>query len=100
MSKLLDCPLTDLTPHFLLGLADPVHSADGLQLVSGVEDRLDQQHVSGFDDVQAIGAGVEREEEDVDLLFVFEGAQILLGKLESVHELQITPESREIYIVM
>lgn len=60
-------------------MADPVNSADGLELVSGVEDRLDQQHVSRLDDVQAVGAGVERKEEDVDLFFVLEGAQILLG---------------------
>lgn len=70
---------TDLTPCFLLGLADPVHSADGLELVSRVEDRLHQQHVSRFDDVQTVGPGVERKEEDVDLLFVFEGTQVLLG---------------------
>lgn len=70
---------TDSTPRGLLGLADPVHSAYGLQLVSRVEDRLHQQHVSRLDDVQAVGAGVERKEEDVDLFFVFEGAQILLG---------------------
>lgn len=72
------CPLTDLTPCSLLGLANPVHSANGLELVSGVEDWLHQQHVGRFDDVQTIGAGVERKEENVDLFFVFEGAQILL----------------------
>ena len=68
----------DSTSCFLLGLSNPVHSADGLELVSGVEDRLHQQHVSRFDDVQPVGAGVERKEQDVDLLFVFEGAEILL----------------------
>lgn len=70
--------LTHLTPCFLLGLADPVHPANGLELVSGVEDGLDQQHVSCFDDVQPVGARVEGEEKNVDLLFVFEGAQVLL----------------------
>lgn len=55
-----------------------MHSAYGLELVSRVEDRLYQQHVSRLDDVQTIGAGVERKEEDVDLFFVFEGAQVLL----------------------
>ena len=67
-----------VTPCFLLGLANPMHSAYGLELVSRVEDRLHQQHMSRFDDVQTIGAGVERKEKDVDLFFVFEGAQILL----------------------
>lgn len=55
-----------------------MHSAYGLELVSRVEDRLYQQHVSRLDDVQTVGAGVERKEEDVDLFFVFEGAQVLL----------------------
>lgn len=55
-----------------------MHPADGLQLVSRVEDRLDQQHVRRLDDVQPVGARVERQEEDVDLLVVFEGAQVLL----------------------
>lgn len=73
------------TPSFLLGLADPVNSADGLQLVGRVEDRLHQQHVSRFDDVQTVGAGVQREEEDVDLFIVFEGAQILLENFELTH---------------
>lgn len=76
--KLLEKFPVKITPCFLLGLADPVHSAYGLELVSRVEDRLHQQHVSRFDDVQTIGAGVERKEEDVDLFIVFEGAQILL----------------------
>lgn len=71
-------PPEDRSPHFLLGLADPVHSAYGLELVSRVEDRLDQQHVSGFDDVQTVGTSVERKEEDVDLSIIFERAQILL----------------------
>lgn len=63
----------------LLGLSDAVHPADGLELVSRVEDRLHQQHVGRLDDVQPVGAGVEREEEDVDLLIILEGAQVLLG---------------------
>lgn len=49
-----------------------MHSAYGLELVSRVEDRLDQQHVSGFDDVQTVGTSVERKEEDVDLSIIFE----------------------------
>lgn len=53
-------------------------SADGLELVGGVQDGLHQQDVGRLDDVQPVGAGVEREEEDVDLLLVLEGAQVLL----------------------
>lgn len=56
-----------------------MHPADGLELVGRVEDGLHQQHVGRLDDVQPVGAGVEREEEDVDLLIVLEGAQVLLG---------------------
>lgn len=63
---------------FLLGLSDAVHSADGLQLVRRVEDGLDQQHVRGLDDVQPVGAGVQGQQEDVDLFIVLEGAQVLL----------------------
>lgn len=73
------------TPSFLLGLADPMHSADGLQLMGRVEDRLHQQHMSRFDDVQTVGAGVQREEEDVDLFIVFEGAQVFLENFKSTH---------------
>ena len=32
----------------------------------------------GLDDVEAIGARVQREQQDVDLLLVLEGAQVLL----------------------
>lgn len=69
---------------YLLGLADPVHPANRLQLVSWVQDWLNQQHVSRFNDVQAVGARVKRKKEDVDLLFVFKGAQILLNDKQSV----------------
>lgn len=62
-----------------------MHSADGLQLVGRVEDGLHQQHMSRFDDVQTVGAGVQREEEDVDLFIVFEGAQIFLENFMSTH---------------
>ncbi len=55
-----------------------MHSADGLELVSRVEDRLHQQHMSRLNDVQTVGAGVKRKEEDVDLFIVFEGTEILL----------------------
>lgn len=57
-----------------------MHSADGLQLVGGVEDGLHQQDVGGLDDVQPVGARVEGEEEDVDLVLVLEGAEVLLGQ--------------------
>lgn len=70
-----------------------MHSADGLELVSRVEDRLHQQHVSRFDDVQTVGPGVERKEEDVDLFFVFEGTQVLLENLSYNHT-----KSKNIYI--
>lgn len=60
------------------GLANPVHSAYGLELVSRVEDGLHQQNVGGFNDVQTIRARVERKQEDVDLFIIFEGAQIFL----------------------
>lgn len=70
--------LSTFTGFHWLGLADAVHPADGLQLVGRVEDGLDQQHVRRLDDVQAVGARVERQEQDVDLLLVFEGAQVLL----------------------
>lgn len=63
---------------FLLGLANPVHPADGLELMSWVEDWLNQQHVSRFNDVQTVWARVKRKKQNVDLLFIFEGAQILL----------------------
>lgn len=65
-------------PRPLLGLADPVHSAYGLELVSRVEDRLHQQNVSGLNDVETIGASVKRKQEDVDPFIILEGAQILL----------------------
>ena len=39
----------------------------------------------GLDDVEAIGARVQREQQDVDLLLVLEGAQVLL---ETRHTLQ------------
>lgn len=65
-------------PSILLGLANPVDSADGLELVSRVKDGLHQQNVGGFNDVQTIGAGVERKQQDVDLFIIFEGAQIFL----------------------
>lgn len=68
----------------LLGLPDAVHSADGLQLVRRVEDGLHQQHVRGLDDVQPVGAGVEGQQQDVDLLVVLEGAQVLLGGASDV----------------
>lgn len=55
-----------------------MHPADGLQLVRWVEDRLDEQHVCRFDDVQTVGARVKRKKQNVDLLLIFEGAQILL----------------------
>lgn len=55
-----------------------MNSADGLELMSWVEDGFNQQHVSSFDDVQAVGARVERKEKNVDFVFVFERAQILL----------------------
>lgn len=61
-----------------------MHSADGLELVRWVEDRLDQQHVRGLDDVQPVGAGVQRQQQDVDLFVVFEGAQVLLESMSSV----------------
>jgi len=35
--------------------------------------------VRGLDDVQAVGARVQRQQQDVDLLLVLEGAQVLLG---------------------
>lgn len=65
-------------PCLLLGLANPVHSAYGLELVSRVKDRLHQQNVSGFNDVQTIGASVERKQEDVYPFIILEGAQIFL----------------------
>lgn len=69
---------------FLLGLSNAVHSADGLQLVCRVEDRLDQQHVRGLDDVQPVGASVQGQQEDVDLFIVLEGAQVLLEKMSNI----------------
>lgn len=65
-------------PSVLLGLANPVDSADGLELVSRVKDGLHQQNVGGFNDVQTIGARVERKQQDVDLFIIFERAQIFL----------------------
>lgn len=35
--------------------------------------------MSGLNDVEAVGARVQREQQDVDLLLVLEGAQVLLG---------------------
>lgn len=73
-------------PCLLLGLANPVHSAYGLELVSRVKDRLHQQHVSGLNDVQTIGASVERQQEDVDPFVILEGAQIFL-EMWKLHQL-------------
>lgn len=67
-----------MSPGLLLGLADPVNPAYGLELVSRVQDGLHQQNVGGLDDVQTVRAGVERKQEDVDLFIIFEGAQIFL----------------------
>ena len=53
-----------------LGLADPVHTADGLQLLRGVEDGLHQQDVAGLDQVEAVGARGDGQEEDFHVLTV------------------------------
>lgn len=37
-----------------LGLADTVHSANGLQLMCWIENGLYKQHVGSLDDIQAI----------------------------------------------
>ena len=55
-----------------------MYPADGLQLMGRVEDGLHQQNMGGLDDVQPVGACVERQQQDVDLLLVLEGAQVLL----------------------
>lgn len=85
----INAVLHDLQPAprslaFLLGLSNAVHSADGLQLVRWVEDRLDQQHMRGLDDVQPVGAGVQGQQQDVDLFIVFEGAQVLLENVSDI----------------
>lgn len=61
-----------------LGLADAVHSADGLQLMCWVENGLHKQHMGSLDNVQAIWPCVQRQQQDVDLLFIFERTQVLL----------------------
>lgn len=66
-----------------------MHPANGLQLVSWVEDWFDQQHVSRFNDVQAVGAGVKRKKQNVDLLFVFERAQVLLEFYTIMNKLEL-----------
>ena len=33
----------------------------------------------GLDDVEAVGACVQREQQDIDVVLVLEGAQVLLG---------------------
>lgn len=67
-----------------------MHASDGLQLVGGVEDGLHQQHVRGLNDVQPVGARVQRKQQDVDLHLVLERAQVLLWgrrRVEKVHSI-------------
>lgn len=76
--RAVDAAVAAPPPIVLLGLANPVDSADGLELVSRVKDGLHQQNVGGLNDVQTIGARVERKQQDVDLFIIFERAQIFL----------------------
>ena len=47
-------------------LADPVHSADGLVLEGGILARIHEDDVVGDRQVDADGAGPDRNEEDRD----------------------------------
>lgn len=69
-------------------MTNPVHSAYGLELMSRIKDWLHQQNVSGLNDVQTIGASVERKQEDVDPFIVLEGAQVFL-KMWKMHQLDL-----------
>lgn len=70
--------LSDPTHASSLGLADAMHSADGLQLMRWVENGLYKQHMCSLDDVQAVWPCVQRQQQDVDLLIIFESTQVLL----------------------
>ena len=60
------------------GLADTVDTADGLQFTAGIEDGFDQQNVSGFDQVEAVGSRLNGNEQDANVGIAFEAVQTLL----------------------
>ena len=51
----------------LLCLSHPVHTANSLLLSTDIQQRLNEQHVCGLDDVQTLGAGMERKEENIHI---------------------------------
>ena len=56
----------------LLGLANPVDSANGLHLAGWVQDWFHQEHMGSLDDVQPLAAGVDGKEEGSDVWLLLE----------------------------
>ena len=54
-----------------------MNSADGLQLVGGVENRLNQEHMVGFDQVQPVGPGFKRHQKDFHIFPILNQNNIL-----------------------
>jgi len=62
-----------------LCLSDAMNSPNGLQFLRRVENRLDKQDVSSFDQVEAVGTGVNRQQQNADVTVAPEALQILLS---------------------
>ena len=59
---------TCLVESNLLRLSHPVYTANSLLLSTDVQQWLNKQHVCGLDDVQTLGTGIERKEENIHVL--------------------------------
>ena len=55
-----------------------MNTTDGLQLLGGIQDRLDQDHVAGLDQVQAIGTRGQGHEQNFDILSVLKAERSVL----------------------
>ena len=47
-----------------------MNAADGLKLLSRIEDRFDEEDVRGGDQVQAVRAGRDRKQQDFDIVAI------------------------------
>ena len=55
-------------------------TADGLHLLGGVENGLDEEHMGGLDQVESVSTGVDGKQEHRDILTVTECGKVQLGK--------------------